>query len=103
MAAAARAANFHGFGTPDGIVVMLLSDQGMGNLVENGVCDFLLRRAFGKFRGQRDDMRRVLTTTRALGGTVKLETPLVQLIARQQGSGPLGNGLELLVTAAHRH
>jgi hypothetical protein len=49
MAAAARAPNFKGLGTPDGIVVMVLSHQGMSNLVENRVLDFLIRRALGEF------------------------------------------------------
>jgi len=32
---------------------------------------------------------------------VKLETPLSELMVRQHGSGPLGDGLEFVVTAAH--
>jgi len=93
MAAAARAPNFNGFGMPDVIVVMGLSHQGMSNLVENRVSDFLIRRAFGEFSGQRDDVRRVVTTARARRGMVKLEPPLSELMVRQQGSGPLGDGL----------
>jgi hypothetical protein len=52
MAAAARAPNCKGCGTPDGIVVMGLSHQGMRNLVEHRVFDFLIRRALGEFSGQ---------------------------------------------------
>jgi hypothetical protein len=101
MAAAARAPNCKSFGTPHGIVVMVLSDQGMRNLVENCVADFLIRRAFGEFNGQRDEVRRVVTTARALGGMVKLEPPLSELMVRQHGSSPLSDGPEFVVIAAH--
>ncbi len=86
---------------PDGIVVMGLSHHGMRNLVENRVSDFRIRRALGKVSRYRDEVRRVVTTARAFGGVVKLETPLAELMVHHHGSGPLGDGLEFVVTAAH--
>src|SRR5262249_35427762 len=57
------------------------------------------RCALGKFGGQRDDVRAIVTAPCALGPVVKLETPLRQLMVLQQTVRPLDDLLHPCLTA----
>ncbi|MDF7807019.1 hypothetical protein P4E94_06175 [Pontiellaceae bacterium B12219] len=75
MSALAGAPDFAGFGFPYGIVIVLFTNQRMGNLMQQRVTNFFLRSVARQIKGEGDQLVAKITATGAAGGMVEFKPP----------------------------
>lgn len=88
------AADFDGFGAPNRIVMMSLSDYGMGDLMQKGIPNTRFGVVFRVFVRKGNHLRFITTTSRAPGAMIELETPMAQRMLCHPFPGPFRNGFQ---------